>query len=307
MKKEEFSYRSNNDLADIRAVSYIPDTGIKAILQIAHGMDEFIDRYDDFAAYLNSKGFLVVGNDHLGHGGSVNSPEEWGYFGDHGNQTLLEDMHRLTELTKEIYPDLPYFLLGHSMGSFYARQYITTYGKELKGAIIMGTGFEPLYKLNAAKALCRSIALVKGWKHRSTFVNDMAFGSYNKRFEPARTRVDWLTKDEAIVDKYVAEPRCNFIFTLNGYYSMFEGIARLHNKDLLRIVPKNLPVLFVSGEDDPVGSFGKEVINAAKSLKDAGVLEVAVKLYPNDRHEILNELDKDIVYDDLYNWMIEHM
>ena len=135
----------------------------------------------------------------------------------------------------------------------------------------------------------------------------MAFGSYNKRFEPARTRVDWLTKDEAIVDKYVAEPRCNFIFTLNGYYSMFEGIARLHNKDLLRIVPKNLPVLFVSGEDDPVGSFGKEVINAAKSLKDAGVLEVAVKLYPNDRHEILNELDKDIVYDDLYNWMIEHM
>ena len=307
MKKEEFTYRSNNDLADIRAVAYIPDGEIKAILQIAHGMDEFIDRYDDFARYLNSKGILVVGNDHLGHGSSVNSPEEWGYFGDHGNQTLLEDMHKLTELTKEKYPDPPYFLLGHSMGSFYARQYITTYGKELKGAIIMGTGFEPLYKLNAAKALCRSIALVKGWKHRSDFVNNMAFGSYNKRFEPARTRADWLTKDETIVDKYLAEPRCNFIFTLNGYYNMFEGIARLHNKDLLRIVPKNLPVLFVSGEEDPVGSCGKEVIAAARSLKDVGVQEVEVKLYPGDRHEILNELDKETVYQDLYDWIVAHM
>lgn len=307
MKKEEFSFRSNNDLADIRAVEYVPDGKIKAILQIAHGMDEFIDRYDDFAKYLNCKGFLVVGNDHLGHGGSVNSPEEWGYFGEHGNQTLLEDMHKLTELTKEKYPDLPYFLLGHSMGSFYARQYITTYGKELQGAIIMGTGFEPLYKLRAAQALCKTIALVKGWKHRSKLVNDMAFGSYNKAFEPARTRVDWLTKDETIVDRYVAEPRCNFIFTLNGYYNMFEGIARLHNKDLLRIVPKDLPILFVSGEKDPVGSCGEEVKAAAKSLKDVGAQKVELKLYPDDRHEILNELDKDVVYNDLYEWMMKQL
>ena len=303
MKKQEFSFRSNNDLADIRAVEYIPDQEIRAILQIAHGMDEFIDRYDAFAEYLCSKGFLVVGNDHLGHGGSVNSPEEWGYFGEHGNQTLLEDMHKLTELIKEKYPGFPYFLMGHSMGSFYARQYITTYGKELKGAIIMGTGFEPLYKLQAAKALCKTIAMVKGWKHRSKLVNDMAFGSYNKHFEPARTSVDWLTKDEKIVDWYLSEPRCTFVFTLNGYYNMFEGIARLHNKDLLRIVPKDLPVLFVSGEEDPVGSFGAEVKAAAKSLIDVGVQNVEVKLYPNDRHEILNELDKETVYEDLYNWL----
>ena len=185
MKKEEFSFRSNNDLADIRAVEYVPDGPIRAILQIAHGMDEFIGRYDAFAEYLNSKGFLVVGNDHLGHGGSVNSPDDWGYFGEHGNQTLLEDMHKLTELTKAKYPDVPYFLLGHSMGSFYARQYITTYGKELKGAIIMGTGFEPLYKLQAAKALCKAIAMVKGWKHRIEMGNEVfitRIGLLHKQF-----------------------------------------------------------------------------------------------------------------------------
>ena len=307
MKKEEFRFRSANNAVDVRAMRYVPETEVRAILQIAHGMVEFIDRYENFAQFLCSKGILVTGNDHIGHGASVNSEDDWGYFGDDGNNVLLKDMHELTRITKEAYPNKPYFLLGHSMGSFYARQYLALYGNELKGAIIMGTGHEPAFKVKGGMMICRMIALFKGWRHRSQFVNNMAFGAYNKRFEPARTRSDWLSKDEKLVDWYVSEPRCSFMFTLNGYYNMFEGISKLHDKKLLDRVPKDLPLFFVSGEDDPVGSFGVEVKAAAQSLKDAGVRNIDLKLYPNDRHEILNETDKEVVYVDLYNWIEEHM
>ncbi|MBQ6125795.1 MAG: alpha/beta fold hydrolase [Erysipelotrichaceae bacterium] len=305
MKKTEFTFQSSGKLADIRAVKYEPEKSVRAVLQIAHGMDEFIDRYDGFAEYLCDKGFLVVGNDHLGHGGSVKSKDDWGYFGENGNQVLLDDMYKLTEAVKKEYADVPYFLLGHSMGSFYARQYIAEHGDALDGAISMGTGVEPEYKLKAAMLMCRTIALFKGWRHRSNLVNSLAFGAYNKRFEPARTPSDWLTKDEKIVDWYRNEPRCTFVFTLNGYYNMFTGILRLHDKELMNRVPKDLPLLFVSGQEDPVGSFGKEVEASVEYMKDLGIRDVRLKLYQNDRHEILNETDKETVYEDLYVWLNE--
>ena len=303
MKKEEFKYLSANKQTNIRALRYIPEKKIVAVLQIAHGMVEFIDRYEDFAKYLCDRGFLVTGNDHLGHGGSVNSEDEWGYFGDNGNQILLDDMHKLYEITKEKYPDVPYFLMGHSMGSFYARQYMFYYGSELDGVIVMGTGMEPLYMIKSGMLLCKCVALFKGWKYRSELVNGIAFGSYNKKFEPARTKVDWLTKDEKVVDWYLNEPRCNFMFTLDGYYNMFSGICKLYDKDLIDGIPKDLPVLFVSGQDDPVGAFGKEVIRVHQTLIDHGMRNIRLKLYPNDRHEILNETDKENVYEDIYEWL----
>ena len=307
MKKNEFRFPSSSGTVDIRSMEYVPEGKIIAVLQIAHGMVEFIDRYENFAAFLASKGILVVGNDHIGHGGSVKSEEDWGYFGENGNRILLDDMHELTRLTKEKYPNLPYFLLGHSMGSFYARQYIAEFGDELDGAIIMGTGLEPLFVVKGGMFLCKLIALFKGWRYRSNFVNQVAFGSYGKKFEPLRTRADWLSKDEALVDWYINEPRCSFLFTLNAYYSMFEGIARLHDKKLLEKVPKDLPIFFVSGEDDPVGSFGKEVVYSVETLKEVGVKNIDLKLYPNDRHEILNETDKETVYADLYEWLMKHI
>lgn len=307
MKKNEFRFPSSSGTVDIRSMEYVPEGKIIAVLQIAHGMVEFIDRYENFAAFLASKGILVVGNDHIGHGGSVKSEEDWGYFGENGNRILLDDMHELTRLTKEKYPNLPYFLLGHSMGSFYARQYLGEFGNELDGAIIMGTGLEPLFVVKGGMFLCKLIALFKGWRYRSNFVNQVAFGSYGKKFEPLRTRADWLSKDEALVDWYINEPRCSFLFTLNAYYSMFEGIARLHDKELLEKVPKDLPIFFVSGEDDPVGSFGKEVVYSVETLKEVGVKNIDMKLYPNDRHEILNETDKETVYVDLYEWLMKHI
>ena len=305
--KREFTYPSKDGRTQIHAIEWIPEGEVRGVVQIAHGMVEFIDRYENFAAFLASKGILVVGNDHIGHGGSVKSEEDWGYFGENGNRILLDDMHELTRLTKEKYPNLPYFLLGHSMGSFYARQYLGEFGNELDGAIIMGTGLEPLFVVKGGMFLCKLIALFKGWRYRSNFVNQVAFGSYGKKFEPLRTRADWLSKDEALVDWYINEPRCSFLFTLNAYYSMFEGIARLHDKKLLEKVPKDLPIFFVSGEDDPVGSFGKEVVYSVETLKEVGVKNIDMKLYPNDRHEILNETDKETVYADLYEWLMKHI
>lgn len=306
--KETFTFDSSAGTTKIFAVRYVPDGEVKAVLQIAHGMVEFIERYENFAAYLNARGILVTGNDHIGHGASVNSKEEWGYFAkENGNQVLYTDMHKLTEITKKRYPNVPYFLLGHSMGSFYTRQYLCEYGKELDAAIVMGTGYQPLMLVRAGRLITKIIALFKGWKYRSKFVDNMAFGGYNKKFEPSRTSKDWLTKDTAIVDQYLADPRCTFMFTLNGYYNMFTGISRLYDKKLLDKMPKELPVLFVAGADDPVGDFGEGVKRAAESFQAVGMKHVEVKLYPNDRHEILNETDREQVYEDLYVWLSDNM
>ena len=308
MNKKEFKFLSFNKSTNIRAVEYTPDSEPCAVLQIAHGMDEFIDRYDGFARFLCSKGFVVTGNDHLGHGGSVNNESEWGYFAkEEGNRCLIEDMHELTRITKEKYPGLPYFLLGHSMGSFYTRQYLFDYSNELNGVIIMGTGHQPKAMLSLGRSLCRMLATFKGWEYRSSLVNNMALGANNKQFEPGRTSADWLTKDESVVDWYLKEPRCNFVFTLNAYYNMFDGMLRLHDQSLMDRMEKRLPVLFVSGANDPVGENGKAVKAAYETFINTGMLDVEMKLYDNDRHEILNETDKETVYEDLYQWMIKKL
>ena len=303
-RKEDFYYNSASGTTKIHAVKYIPDGEIKGILQIAHGMVEYIERYEAFALFLNSKGILVTGNDHLGHGKSVNSKEDWGYFAkEDGNRAVLYDIYQLTQITKEQYPNVPYFLLGHSMGSFYARQYLCEFGSELDGAIIMGTGCQPLALVQFGRSLTTFISVFKGWRYRCNLINNIAFGSYNKHFKPARTTKDWLSKDTAIVDKYVADERCNFIFTLNAFHNMFIGISRLYNKNLLSRMPKKLPVFFVAGEDDPVGDYGKGVRKAADMFQKAGMKNVTVKLYPTDRHEILNETDREQVYADLFSWL----
>ncbi len=303
-KKEDFHFDSSSGTTKIHAVLHIPETEIKAILQISHGMVEFIDRYDDFAGFLNSKGILVAGNDHLGHGESITSKENYGYFAEsEGNDAVLNDLHKLTGIVKDRYPDVPYFLLGHSMGSFYARQYLCEFGDELDGAIIMGTGYQRRILVKLGKTLTSIMAAFRGWRYRSHLIDDMAFGGYNKRFEPSRTPKDWLTKDDEIVDAYLSDERCTFIFTLNAYYNMFKGIDRLYDKRFLEHMPKELPVLFVSGEDDPVGEFSKGVLRAVKSFDSVGMSNVKLKLYPGDRHEILNETDRITVYEDICAWI----
>lgn len=288
----------------------LPEGRPRAVLQMTHGMVEYIGRYEELALWLAERGIASVGHDHLGHGGSVNSKEDYGYFGrPDGNRLVLDDLYGVTRWAKAL-PEcsgLPWFLLGHSMGSFYARQYLCEHGDELEGAILMGTGWQPRAAVVGGRVLCHLLAAFKGWHYRSQLVDKMAFGSYNRSFEPARTPNDWLNRDPAEVDRYRAEERCSFRFTLNGYDSMFAGLARLCDKELLARVPKDLPVLFLSGDDDPVGDKGRGVRKAARSLQEAGVRQVEVKLYPGARHELLLELNRQEVFADIGKFIETHL
>ena len=171
----------------------------------------------------------------------------------------------------------------------------------------MGTGAQPGAALFFGKLLCKVIAAFKGDDYRSAFVDNMAFGGYNKRFEPARTDKDWLTRDEKEVDAYLATPWCTFRFTVNAYYHMFCGIEYAQKKENIEKIPKDLPLYLVAGSDDPVGNFGKSVENVAKTYRECGIKDVSLKLYEKDRHEILNELDRQTVYEDILAWVEAHL
>ena len=284
-----------------------PESEVRAVLQLSHGMVEFIDRYKPLAEYLAGQGIVVVGHDHLGHGGSIRTKADYGYFAEpDGNRAVLDDLHAMTLRTKEHYPGVPYFLLGHSMGSFYARQYLCEYGQELSGAIIMGTGHQPKALVQFARSTCRALAAVHGWQYRSKLVANLSFMGYNKGLE-GRTTHDWLNRDAAEVDKYLADERCTFTFTLNAYYSMFSGILRLHDPAFLARMPKNLPLLFLAGTADPVGDRGKGVLRAIQSLKAAGVQNIRCKLYPGARHELLVETNRQEVFADIAAWLNDQL
>ncbi len=306
--KQEFTYPSKDGLTQIHAIEWVPETQVRGVLQIAHGMVEFIDRYDRFASFMASQGFYVVGNDHLGHGKSVTDASQLGYFAKHdGNFCVLGDLQQLREDTRAKYPGAPYFLLGHSMGSFLARQFIEKFGEGLAGAIIMGTGYQPMATLDLGISLTGVLQQARGGHYRSAMINNMALGSYNASFEPARTKSDWLTRDEAIVDAYEANPLNQFVFTVNGYYNLFRGMRYAQRQANLNKIPKDLPILVVSGQNDPVGEFGKGPKLVAQSYRDTGIRDVTLQLFPEDRHEILNELDKEAVDQFLLRWMEERL
>ena len=218
--KEEFYYPSFDKETSIHAVAWVPEQEVKAVLQISHGMVEYIDRYDTFATWLSERGFYVTGNDHLGHGKSIASEENYGFFHEpDGNRCVIEDIHQLRECTEERLPGVPYFMLGHSMGSFLLRQYILKHGRGLAGAVIMGTGDKGRILLEAGQVLCRIFAMVKGWHYRSRLIDSLGLGSYNKKFEPSESKKEWVTSDTEIRKAYEADP-----------VSIFGGIVALNDK-----------------------------------------------------------------------------
>lgn len=302
--KREFSFLSADGKSRIHAIEWAPETSVRAVLQICHGMVEYIDRYDEFARYLNGHGYYVVGHDHLGHGGSVRDKRDYGHFDEKkGNSYVQADIHRLRKYAAQKYPEAPYFLMGHSMGSFLARQYLTMHSERLAGAIIMGTGCQPAAVLALGQMVCKATAAVKGWRHRSLLVDGLAFGGYNRKFRPAETHMDWLSSDLEVRKKYIKDPWCSFRFTVGAYYQMFEGMKVIAGKNCTDHMPKDLPIFIVSGQDDPVGGFGKGVAKVFAQYKNAGLKNVDMKLYRGDRHEILNETDRANVYEDIYLWM----
>ena len=302
-KMVDFTLPSTAPGRTLHAFYCEPDGPVRAVVQLSHGMVEFIDRYKPLAESLAAQGIAVTGNDHLGHGGSIRTKADYGYFAQpDGNRAVLDDLHRMTEFAKQRWPGVPYFLLGHSMGSFYARQYLCEWGSELEGAIILGTGFQPRALVRLAKGICRVQAALFGWQHRSKLVERLSFAGYNNGLE-GRTTHDWLNRDAAEVDKYLADERCTFTFTVNAYYSMFSGILRLHDPAFVAQMPKDLPLLFLAGDADPVGERGKGVERAVQSLRDAGVQNIEVKFYPGARHELLVETNRREVFADIADWI----
>ncbi len=306
--RDEFYFPSKDGNTEIHTIEWKPEGEVKAVLQICHGMVEYIRRYDEFARFLCDRGYYVVGNDHLGHGKSVQAKSEYGFFNEkYGNACVLGDMHTLRQRTARKYPGVPYFMLGHSMGSSLLRQYIQMYGNGLSGAVLMGvTSDQKKAALLFGKRLCRVMAAFRGWHYRSKMVDKMVVGPYNKKFKPAHTRADWITSDREQLDAYVSDPLCSFMFTVNAYYNVFSGMIGMQRKESVYMIPKGLPILFMSGAEDPVGDFGKGVRKIYEKYRAAGIRDVTLRLYTGDRHEILNETDRDQVYADLLEWFEKH-
>lgn len=303
---KEMTYDASSGEGRIFAVAFAPaeKSAVRGILQIAHGMSEHCRRYESFAKYLVSKGFLVCINDHAGHGKSALDEVSYGYFGSGGYLNLVKDMDKLRRIIQEDFPGVPYMMMGHSMGSFLARRYLSTYGEGVKGAVICGTsaGFSPPV-MKAGLAYADKIVAKKGPKGHDDRLKNLTTGGYNHAFQPARTPNDWLSRDEAQVDLYNQDPLCGFDFTVSGYRDLVHLLFDVNQPQWFRSVP-DIPILMVSGDQDPVGDFGKGVRKVYRRLVKTGH-DVQLILYPGGRHEILNETNRDQVYQDIAAFLLQ--
>lgn len=329
VKRKETKILSSNGKNKLHVVVWEPQCEIKAVLQISHGMIELIDRYDRFARYLASYGIVVAGNDHLGHGKTALNKEELGYMNAYdGSRTIVSDLHRVTVCLKKAYPNVPFYLMGHSMGSFMARRYLTEYGFDkrrpsaytpgasLDGFICMGTGSQPKPLLMVAKTVAAAEKYLKGERHRSNLLAFLSFSTYIFGIPPFtiqngmkrwRTEKDWLSRDTRQVDAYIANPYCQFIFTVKGFETLFNTIAFIQKDENIDRIPNNIPVLFTSGEKDPVGHYGKDIRRLYQLYRSRISTDVSCYLYEGARHEVLNELEYEKTFADIKDWLLDHI
>ena len=294
----EFTFPSSDGVHQCHACLWLPDGGEpKAVVQLVHGICEYAQRYDHFARHLADHGFAVCGHDHLGHGKTAAGPEEYGYFTEWSH--LSRDVYALRQRMGERFPGLPYFLLGHSMGSFVARTYLIDYPGTLSGCILSGTGQEASATVALGKWLT---GMGDPHKVNRLFYN-LSIGAYNKQFKPNRTSADWICRDAAVVDKYLADPLCNFQTTAGMNHAMMTGLQYISAPENLKKMDPDTPVYLFSGDQDPVGANGKGVRKVHGYFKDSGTRDLTLKFYPGGRHEMLNETNKDEVYADVLAWL----
>lgn len=308
MREREFYLPSSDINYTIRCMEWIPDGEVKAVLQITHGMVEHIGRYQEFGRWMAEHGVAVIGHDHLGHGKTVIDQEEFGYFGTDGKMDcVVKDIRRLTVYGKKRYPDKKLILLGHSMGSFLTRRYLSVYEDGPDGFILMGTGApaEPL--VFSGKLLASIMACVKGERFRSKLLYDMSLGSYNKKFEPVKTSYDWLTRDESLMEDFGKDDLCQYIFTVGAYREFFRLILTDTKMEKAGRVRTDVPIFVISGAKDPVGDDTKGVKKVFDRYKKAGVEDLALKLYEGARHEIVHEINRQEVFADLLDWIEQHI
>lgn len=302
VRLSESRFPSSDGKSQIYFREYLPAGEAKAIVQIVHGIAEHIVRYDPFARFLAENGYIVVGGDHLGHGRSARSEADLGCWSDRCWEKVVQDIHSLHDATAAKFPGKPYFLFGHSMGSFLVRTYMIRYRTGLDGVVLSGTGQQGKALLAGGRLMCRAEIRKHGRDFRSPLLNKLAFGKYNDGFEYVRTASDWISRDEAVVDAYQADPLCGYVPSAGLFQDMLDGLDFVTNRKNVARMKKDLPVYFMSGDRDPVGENGRGVIRAYKSFLRAGMTDVTMKLYHEGRHEMLNELNRDEVYRDVLAW-----
>lgn len=300
----EYTFLSDDQKTSIYVREWIPEGEIKGVVQIAHGISEYAARYDHFMKFLAANGYLAAANDHLGHGKSVSSEEGRLFFAEkNGWDIAVGDMKKLHDQLKERFPDKKAVLFGHSMGSFLARTYIIKHPNDIDAAVICGTGQQSRLIVSVGLRMADNACKKFGANKPNLKLSNMAFGGYNKKFTSPRTTVDWLSKNKENVDKYEADPLCGGVASAGLFRDMMGGIMFIGDKANIAKMRKDLPVFLISGSMDPVGDYGKGVKKVYDMFRASGMKAVSMKLYPDDRHEILNEDDKDQVYQDVLNWV----
>ncbi|MBP8640430.1 MAG: lysophospholipase [Oscillospiraceae bacterium] len=309
MELKNFTFKSEEG-TEIYVYNWIPnsDVKVKGVVQIAHGMAETAARYERFAQFMTENGYIIYINDHRGHGKTAGSLDNVGYLADEdGFDWLVKDLHQLSGIIKKEHPELPLFLYGHSMGSYVAQRYLILFGNELKGALLSGSNGKQGLMLTIGTMVAKSEIKKNGRKVKSDKLNQMTFGGFNKAFRPNRTDFDWLSRDNAEVDKYVNDPYCGFVCTTGFFYDLLTGLKEIEKKENIALVPKTLPILIFSGAMDPCGKNGKGVTKLLNAYRKQGISDVALKLYPEARHELLNETNRDEVMKDFLSWVDSHI
>lgn len=299
MVKEKVKFPSSDGRHEISAVVFFNyEVFPKAVIQLSHGMCEYVERYEWLAEFFTKRGYVFAGNDHLGHGDSV-PREEYGIIHD---EFVLQDLKRMNQILRDRFEGFPIILYGHSMGSFFARWYAERYPDTINGLILSGTA-GPSSLNGLGKLLAGFLASVRRRNYVSRLLVGMSFGSYNKRIEKPKHKSAWLTRDEAIVEKYENDPKCQFSFTARGYYELLKVLTHVNKPTWADSLPKNLPVLQLAGAEDPVGDYGKGVKEVTKMMKDAGMTDVYEYIDKNGRHELHNELNREWIMENVVKWL----
>lgn len=302
MEKVSFEYDLSQE-GKVKGFVWLKEQSIhKGVVLICHGMAEHINRYDNFCRFLADNNYIVYGYDQRGHGSNVEDVKDIGYISDTNHfEILVSDVYEMVNHIKKNNPNIPIILFGHSLGSFISQRFIELYGTIINGVILSGTTMNNSFTINSGLVVTKIINRLKGRKYRSKFVHNLSIGSYNKKFKPNRTPSDWLSKNEDIVDEYNSDKYCGGIFPASYYMDLLEGFKNI-NKNI-EIIPKDLPIYMFSGEKDPVGAMGKNVTKLYNKYKVSGIKSVTLKLYKDGRHEMLNELNKEDVYNDVLEWL----
>lgn len=302
-KKEKGTFLSSDNKSNIAYYVYTPEANPSGIVHIVHGMAEYAERYDGFAAYLAENGIVALLHDQIGHGNSVASEEDYGYFGESdGFASLTDDIEKVRLIIRKRYRLLPYILFGHGMGSLVVRRYISIYGGNIDGCVMCGTA-GPDAPTGIGTVLTKIIGAFKGSKHRSELIKKISLRGYNSRFPREEGEYAWLTKDRATRDFYKNDKRCGFTYTIAGYRDLFALTKEVSGDNWAGKIPKSLPVLIISGKDDPVGNYGEGPRKIYSILEDNELNELRIIIYESCRHEILNENAKDNVQKDVLDWV----